>query len=80
VLYPGQRFESTIEVEYVKLLTQHVDFELAYDIDSQLPPEDIDLALGIAELVLLSRFRTVSTIKSKLTNLIKLLQQRGVKI
>jgi hypothetical protein len=80
VLYPGSAAATTVDIEYVKLLTHHTDFAASYNIDSELPSEDVEIALSLAEIILLKRFRLLTTIKSKFTELKKLLLQRGIKI
>jgi len=57
ILYPGQAAASSVDVEYVKLLTLHNDFAASYNTTSELPDEDIELALKLSEIVLLCRFR-----------------------
>ncbi len=60
VLYPGQAAASSVDIEYVKLLTLKTDFDADYNTDSELPSEDIELALKLAEVVLLTRFRQIN--------------------
>ena len=57
ILYPGQASVSSVTVEYVKLLTLYTDFTAYYDTNSDLPDEDIEFALQLAELILLTRLR-----------------------
>lgn len=57
VLYPGQAAASSVDVTYSKLLTLHTDFTTSYNTASELPPEDIELALKLAEAVLLTSYR-----------------------
>jgi len=77
-IYPGCVGITAVSIEYVKLLTYYDNFDQYYNTESELPDEDIDLALGVAEVVLLLRFRLVLTVKSRLDALAKLLSQKGV--
>lgn len=80
ILYPGQAAASSIEITYVKLLTTHTDFEASYNTDSDLPDEDVDIALALAELVFLTRFRLLDRIPERLKRAIALLKLRGFKL
>lgn len=79
-LYPGQTAVSSVTVEYVKLTTLRTDFEIAYNEDSELPDEDVDLALGLAEVIFLTRFRLLRSIPKKLEDVLKLFNARGFRI
>jgi hypothetical protein len=78
ILYPGQAAASSVTIRYVKLLTLQTDFEASYNTASELPSEDIDVALNLAELVLLARFRQVKTSPKRLKEIIQLFQKRGI--
>ena len=59
IIYPGKASASSVTVKYVQLLALHTDFTTSYNTDSELPDEDIEFALQLAELVLMARFRQV---------------------
>jgi len=80
ILYPGQTAISSVDITYVKLLTLRDNFLTAYNENSELPDEDVDIALSLAELILLTRFRLLSNISKKLEQVVTLLKLRGVKI
>jgi len=80
ILYPGQAAASSITITYVQLLTLYEDFAAAYTTDSALPDEDVDVALALAELVLLCRFRLLTTIPPRLERAAALLKLRGFKL
>lgn len=66
ILYPGLAAASTVDVTYVTLLTEYTDFAVSYNTNSQLPDEDVELALELAEIILLARFRQLKEFKSKM--------------
>ena len=73
IVYPGQAAISAVTVEYVKLLTFYDDFAVAHDEVSELPDEDIEIALKLAEIVLLARFRQHNVLQRHLKAAGKLL-------
>lgn len=76
-LYPGQVATSSVTVKYAQLLTLHTDFAASYDTASELPDEDVDLALALAEVVLLTRFRLLRNVPDRLKAAMKLFTERG---
>jgi len=80
ILYPGQAAASSITITYVQLLTLYEDFAAAYTTNSALPDEDVDIALALAELVLLCRFRLLTTISKRLERAAALLKLRGFSV
>jgi hypothetical protein len=64
ILYPGQTAISSVSIEYVKLLTFHDDFNASYNEDSELPDEDVELALKLSEIILLANLRQLEAAKS----------------
>lgn len=78
ILYPGQAAASSVSVTYVKLLTVYKDFDVYYNTDSDLEDEDVDVAIDLAELVLLTRYRQLSFLKSRAESFGRTLKQRGV--
>jgi len=79
ILYPGQAAASTVSVEYSKLLTLHTDFTTSYNTDSELPSEDIEFALKLSEIVLLTRFRQLIEATNAINAFINTYQQLGGK-
>ena len=79
ILYPGQAAASSIEITYVKLLTLRDDFSANYNENSELPDEDVDIALALAELILLVRFRLLTSIPKRFERVIELLKLRGLR-
>ena len=79
-LYPGQASSSTVEITYVKLLTYRTSFTDNYDENSDLPDEDVDIALALAELILLTRFHLLANVPARLAQAQALLTLRGFKI
>jgi hypothetical protein len=63
ILYPGQAAISSVSIEYVKLLTFHDDFNVSYNTDSELPDEDIEVALKLSEIILLANLRQLDVAK-----------------
>ena len=78
ILYPGQAAASSITITYVKLLTLYTNFAAAYTTASTLPDEDVDIALALAELTLLARYRLLTAIPKRLESTIALLKLRGL--
>jgi len=80
ILYPGQAAASSLSITYVQLLTEHTSFAGSYTTNSELPDEDVDIALALAELILLTRFRLLTSVPPRLDRVITLLKKRGFKI
>jgi len=66
ILYPGLAAASTVEITYVNLLTERTDFTTNYNEDSELPDEDIEMALELAEITLLTRLRQLKETQDKI--------------
>jgi len=80
ILYPGLAAADSVDITYVKLLTMHTNFATSYNTDSELPDEDVDIALTLAELILLARYRLLSNIPSRLVRAKELLLLKGIKV
>jgi hypothetical protein len=78
ILYPGQAAVSSVTVRYVKLLTLLTSFETHYNTTSDLPDEDIDVAINLAELILLARFRQTATFPKRLKEILSTFEKRGI--
>jgi len=79
ILYPGLTAASTAKVTYVTLLTPYTDFLVAYNEDSQLPDEDVESAIELAEIVLLARFRQLSELNTKIKTFVNKYQLGSMK-
>jgi len=66
ILYPGQAAISSVDIEYVRKLTQYTNFAASYNTDSELPGEDIEMVIELAEIVLLTRFRQIKEAQDKM--------------
>lgn len=60
LIYPGLASAGSLSIDYVKLLTIYTDFIGAYDTACGLVDEDVEMALKLAEIVLLIRFRQLT--------------------
>lgn len=69
VIYPAKATTSSVMVAYVKSLTEHTSFSDSYNTAMDLPDEDVDLVLLLAETILLARSRKFETLESKLKRL-----------
>ena len=74
ILYPGQAAASSVDVTYVKLLTLHTNHKAAYNTASELPDEDIEFALKLAEIMLLARFRQHKPLQRRLKTMFNFLK------
>jgi len=78
ILFPGQAAASSLTITYVKLLTLHTSFAASYNTASELPDENIEAALILAEIILLCRFRLLSAIPKRLEQAASLLKTKGI--
>ena len=79
ILYPGLATASSVTVEYTKLLTLRTDFIANYNTDSDLPSEDIEVALKLAEIVLLARFRQLKPAADKIKSILDTFNKKAAK-
>lgn len=77
LIYPGQTAARSVSVDYVKLLTYYDNFDADYNTQSELPDEDVDVAIALAELTFLLRFRLFNAFQKRLASCIQLLKARG---
>ena len=77
VLYPAKASASSVTVQYTKLLTYHDDFSASYNTASELPDEDVESALSLAEVVLLTRNRQLAEVKLRLADFAETVRLRG---
>lgn len=80
VLYPGLASGTTVTVKYVKLIDLYTTYASVAAVNSELPDEDVDIALALAELTFLLRFRLLDKIPQRFESIIKLLQHRGFEL
>jgi hypothetical protein len=69
IIYPGKAANSSVVVEHVKATTIYTDYSAAYNTALELPDEEIDYALRLAEAVLLLRARNQTLTKARLADL-----------
>jgi len=67
------RVNDSVTVTYTKLTTEYTDFEIDYDSALDLPDEDVDIALGLAEVILLLRSRTFDAARKRMDGLVSAL-------
>lgn len=78
IIYPGLAAASSADIDYVKKITVYTDFSGAYNETSELPDEDVDMALGLAEIVLLLRFRQLAKIPTRFKKLLETAKSKGL--
>jgi len=73
IIYPAKAAGGTndLSITYTKLVTAYADHSALTTETLTLPDEDADLAVALAELVLLSRFRSHNDIKIRIASLAK---------
>ena len=69
IIYPGLTSVTSVVVKYTKLTTVFVNRAQDYNTAFELPDEDVDLALGLAEVILLTRFRVLDAAAKRLETL-----------
>lgn len=69
ILYPAKTSTSSVTVTYSKLLTSFSSYASDYTTALELPDEDADLAIGLAEIVLLLRNRQLDVVNTRLNEL-----------
>lgn len=69
ILYPAKTSTSSVTVTYSKLLTSFSSYASDYATALELPDEDADLAIGLAEIVLLLRNRQLDVVNTRLNEL-----------
>jgi len=71
VLYPAKTTNgsSDLSITYTALPTAYATYAATSAVNMTLPDENVEIALGLAEVILLSRFRDHEDIKAKLTSL-----------
>jgi hypothetical protein len=57
LLYPAKTTASSVTVVYSKLTNEFTDYHTHYDTALELPDEDVDFAVNLAEIVLLLQSR-----------------------
>lgn len=68
VIYPAKAAGGTndLSITYTKLVDAYTTYAAAAAKNMSLPDEDVEIALGLAEVVLLSRLRRLSAISPRL--------------
>jgi hypothetical protein len=57
VIYPALATDSSVTVTYSKNTNKFESYEDDYNVDLELPDEDVDLLLGLSEAILLTKMR-----------------------
>lgn len=65
-LYPGQAAISEVDITYTKLIPLLIDFDADYNTALELPDEFVNLALSLAEAILLLSTRRFNEVNKKL--------------
>lgn len=75
IIYPGKASagSSDLEITYTKLTTGYATYAAAGSKNFELPDEDVELALALAEIILLARGRALSTIPLRLKQFVRTL-------
>jgi RES domain-containing protein len=71
VLYPAKTGASSVNLWFTKLTTVYTDYSDAYDTALELPDEDVEVALKIAEVLALLRSRKPEKIKRAVADVMK---------
>jgi hypothetical protein len=69
IIYPAKAANSSVTVTYTKLPTAYTTYAAASGNNMTLPDEDVELALSLAEVVLLARNRDKDQLPVKLEHL-----------
>lgn len=73
IIYPGKAANSAVSVDHVKATTIYTDYSALTTENMELPDEDVDLVLRLAETVFLARARKVDNIKAVIAELVQTL-------
>lgn len=73
IVSPAMTADSTLSIDYTSLTTAFSDFSNAseYNAALELPDEDIDIALGLAEVIMLLRSRAPNVAMERMTEVVK---------
>jgi hypothetical protein len=71
IIYPAKTSDSSVTVIYSKLTTEYDDFDEDYNTALDLPDEDVDAALGLAEVSLLLRSRALKAAQERMKELLE---------
>lgn len=67
IIYPAQSSRSTLVADYIKLTTEFASAAADYNTAFDLPNEEVNIALGLAETILLLRSRQLPKAKARIT-------------
>lgn len=70
IIYPAKAANSSVTITYTKLLTVYATYAAASGKNMELPDEDVETALALAEIVLLARNRDSAQIAVRLEQFI----------
>lgn len=73
ILYPAKTGASAVTVEYSKLVTGYTTYAAVSAVAFELPRDDAEYAIALAEIILLARTRQFDTVQARMKKLIKAL-------
>lgn len=73
ILYPAKKVNSAVTVEYSKLVTGYTTYAAVASVAFELPRDDAEYAIALAEIILLARSRQFDTVQDRMKTLIKAL-------
>lgn len=80
ILYPAKAAGSSVTVTYVKLLTAYTELQNEYTEELELPDEDVEFAMLLTELVLLSRNRKFAAAATRIQRITDYLKGFGIRV
>jgi len=80
ILYPAKDDASEVTIEYSKLVTGYTTYASVAAVAFELPRDDAEYAIALAEIILLSRSRQFTTVQSRMKTLIKALMLHKVEM
>ncbi len=73
ILYPAKVANSAVTVEYSKLVAGYTTYASVASVAFELPRDDAEYAIALAEIILLARSKQFTTIQERMKTLIKAL-------
>ena len=78
VIYPGKAAASSISIDIVKATTISTDYTTDYSSNFEIADEDVEIALKLAEIILLVRARVVKPLQNNIKSLLDILGAKNV--
>lgn len=69
IIYPAKTADSTLTVNYSLLTEEFVDYAKSHNVIFDLPQENVDIALGLSEVILLLRSRMLPEAQKRMETL-----------